>query len=119
MFRGGFWTDWMWYFRLGWGFCDGGVKVEEEDLELVVKAVVRLVWGCLNESMYSHLVSSYISYHKNLIIKYKFKRKRKKNREMFKYLLFNLSRAAVFSHPLSLGLALNRRNLAATTFYET
>ena len=78
MFRGGFWTDWMWYFRLGWGFCDGGVKVEEEDLELVVKAVVRLVWGCLNESMYSHLVSSYISYHKNLIIKYKVKRKRKK-----------------------------------------
>ena len=104
MFRGGFWTDWMWYFRLGWGFCDGGVKVEEEDLELVVKAVVRLVWGCLNESMYSHLVSSYISYHKNLIIKYKVKRKRKKNREMFKICYLTCQELLFFPTPSLLDL---------------
>ena len=52
------------YLRVGFGLVGGDifnlygdfvakvVEVEVEDLELVVKAVVRLVWDCLNGRMY-------------------------------------------------------------------
>ena len=52
------------YLRVGFGLVGGDifnlygdfvakvVEVEVEDLELVVKAAVRLVWDCLNGRMY-------------------------------------------------------------------
>ena len=57
--------------------------------------------------MYSLLVCSCISTCKNVIVKYKVKRKIK-NRKMLKCSLFRLLRAAVFFHCLSVGLILNR-----------
>ena len=39
-------------FNLSGGFVVLVVEVRLEDLELVVKAVVRLIWGCLSGMMY-------------------------------------------------------------------
>ena len=71
--------------------------------------------------MYSHLVCSYIGSCKNLIVKYKVKRKRKRqgNVQVFVIYFVKLSSGAVFSHRLSISLVLNRRTLAATALYET
>ena len=69
--------------------------------------------------MYSHLVCSYIGYCKNLIVKYKAKRKRKRqgNCSSIRYLVFKV--VLFFSHRLSIGLVLIGRTLAAAALYET
>ena len=69
--------------------------------------------------MYSHLVCSYIGSCKNLTVKYKAKRKRKRqgNCSSIRYLVFKV--VLFFPHRLSIGLVLNRRTLAAAALYET
>ena len=69
--------------------------------------------------MYLHLVCSYICSCKNLIVKYKAKRKRKRqeNYSSICYLVFKV--VLFFSHRLCIGLVLNRRTLAAAAIYET
>ena len=54
MFRGGvsFGLVGGGIFNLSGGFVVLVVEVRLEDLELVLKAVVRLIWGCLSEMMY-------------------------------------------------------------------
>ena len=69
--------------------------------------------------MYSHLVCSYIGPCKNLTVKNTKPKGKEKDKEMFKYLLFSFLSGAVFFHRLSIGLVLNRRNLAAAALYET
>ena len=68
--------------------------------------------------MYSHLVCSYIGSCKNLIVKYKVKRKRKRQGNVL-ILVIWFVKWCCFSHLLSIGLVLNRRTLAATALYET
>ena len=70
--------------------------------------------------MYSHLVCSDISSFKNIIAKYKVKKKRIKQGEVQVFLIYSLLKATgFFFYPLSVGLVLNRCTLAATALYET
>ena len=51
-FRGRFGAGGMWYLDLGGDFVTVVVEVELGDLELGVKAILRLVWGCLRGKIY-------------------------------------------------------------------